>query len=232
MDEIVGVLVVVGEGTTWNDFELAITRFGHLQTRVADLLVCCDTVKQHVATWLAKSLGMTLTGQPVYPLPDDIPAPEPFTLPKYPLREWVDTHLFTGHRRRNRLSGLHYLPGEVLPPGMSLEGRSPNDHNGVFAGRMRQTLPNGEEAAKPHSTFFPSHWSREEVAHAIRSAFADRRRPEPDARNQATNQSKWEGYYRGVRIQGFVLPGKDAMNATFDDVGTAWPVYEDREGLR
>ncbi|WP_253768500.1 EndoU domain-containing protein [Goodfellowiella coeruleoviolacea] len=231
-DEIVSILVVVGEGSSNSDFELAITRFGHLRSRMPDLLVCCDRAKQHVATWLARALGMTLAGTPVYPLPEDVPSPAPFTLPKYPLREWVDTHLFTGHRRGTNLSGLHHLQDETLPEGMSLEERTPNDKNGVFAARLRQTLSDGEVAEKARSTFFPAHWGREEVAHAIRSAFAGRRRPVLSEPGQAPRQTMWEGYYRGVRIQGFVLPGKDAMTAAFDDVGTAWPVYEVQEERR
>ncbi|MCP2169886.1 EndoU domain-containing protein [Goodfellowiella coeruleoviolacea] len=227
-DEITAILVVVGQGTSRNDFELAITRFGQLQTRMPDLVACCEQARQHVATWLAKALGMTLTGRPVYPLPEDVPTPEPFSIPKYPLREWLDTHLFSGHRRGRRLSGLHHFPDETLPDGLRLEDRTPNDKNGVFRAKIRQELPSGEVVRKTRSTFFPAHWSRAEVAHAIRSAFTARHRPEA-GRNETPGQTQWEGCYRGVRIQGFVLPGIDAMTATFEDVGTAWPVYETRE---
>ncbi|MCP2165058.1 EndoU domain-containing protein [Goodfellowiella coeruleoviolacea] len=225
-DEIVGILVVVGAGSTRNDFGLAVARFGELRARMPGLVAHCEKARQHVATWLGRALGMTLAGRPVYPLPDEVPAPTPFALPKYPLREWVDTHLFEGHLRGTLLSGVHHFQDGVLPPGMFLEDRAPDDSNGVFAAKVGQALPDGEVAEKEFSTFFPSHWSREEVAHAIRSAFADRRRPAPSAQNQNPRRSLWEGYYRGVRIRGFVLPGKDAMTATFDDVGTAWPMYE------
>jgi hypothetical protein len=77
---------------------------------------------------------------------------------------------------------------------------------------------------KPYATFFPDHWTREEVAHSILVAFANRSRPSEQGNKRI---STWEGEFRNVRIQGFVTPGLDAMTATIDDVRTAWPPYEE-----
>ncbi|MCP2164387.1 EndoU domain-containing protein [Goodfellowiella coeruleoviolacea] len=222
-DAITAILTSVGAGTTRNDFAVAATRFHQLHRDTPALLDHCAKIQQHIEVWLHKTLGLTLTGRPTYPLPDDIPTAAPFTLPEYPLHNRLDRHVFEGERRGRLISGLHHLHDGALPDGLSLEGRYPNDRNGVWKANVRQVLPNGRILVKSHVTFFPNHWTRAEVAHAIRVAFASRTRP---AQQGDDRISTWEGEFRGVRIRGFVTPGLDAMSATTDDVRTAWPLYE------
>ncbi|MCP2168879.1 EndoU domain-containing protein [Goodfellowiella coeruleoviolacea] len=230
VNEIVLLLTSASQGTRQSDVDTAIARFCHAQERMPALLACCRTGTQYVERWINRALGMTLTGQPVYPLPADVPVPAPFALPKYPLLPRLDRHLFQGHRRGWLLTGLHHVQDGMLPDGIRLERRSVSDSNGVYAAEARRLLPNGRIIEKRFATFFPEHWEREEVAHAIRVAFSCRRRPTPRGEQDSLPRAAWEGYYRDVLIRGYVSPGMDAMTATFADVRTAWPVGGSSEG--
>jgi hypothetical protein len=131
-------------------------------------------------------------------------------------------HLFRGDVRPatptapGRGSGYHYRPG----------GQDFPDRRIVPGSEYRPT-PNGPYTARPQyldrstnpptwvpksgnqgvSTFFPDHWTPAQVDAAIPTAFQNAT-PIP-----GTN--RWEGMYRGVRIEGWYAPG--------GGLGNGWP---------
>lgn len=188
---------------------------------LADLADVAPVLEETVATAVRDHVGLTPSGAPVYPVPPGLT--EPFTLPRHPMPDPLHTHIFEGHRRRLRLLGYHHHSGG----GIDLLGRTTPDLRQVYEARLEHVLPDGRTAAKVNSSFFPDHWSRHEVAHAIRCAFEGRT---PVVRDDGRpTLSQWEGRYRGVLIRGFVTAGQDSRTAAFDDVSTAWPVYAPRE---
>ncbi|MCP2166353.1 hypothetical protein LX83_003221 [Goodfellowiella coeruleoviolacea] len=44
--------------------------------------------------------------------------------------------------------------------------------------------------------------------------------------NGKTDPRLWEGFYRNIRIQGYIADGTQFDEATLDDVKTVWPVIE------
>ena len=187
---------------------------------LADLADVAPVLEKTVATAVRDHVGLTPSGAPVYPVPGST---APFTLPRHPMPDPLHTHIFEGHRRRLRLLGYHHHSGGRI----DLLGRTTPDLHHVYEARLEHVLPDGRTAAKVNSSFFPDHWSRHEVAHAIRCAFQNR---VPVVRDDGRpTLSQWEGRYRGVLIRGFVTAGQDSRTAAFDDVSTAWPVYAPRE---
>ncbi|MEO6082218.1 MAG: EndoU domain-containing protein [Umezawaea sp.] len=185
-----------------------------------DLADLAPVLERTVATAVRDHVGLTPSGAPVYPVPV---APEPFTLPRWSMPDPLHTHIFEGHRRRLRLLGYHHHSSGRI----DLLGRTTPDRHQVYEARLEHVLPDGRTAAKVNSSFFPDHWSRHEVAHAIRCAFQHRT---PVVRDDGRpTLSQWEGHYRGVLIRGFVTAGVDSRTAEFDDVSTAWPVYAPQE---
>lgn len=186
-----------------------------------DLADVAPALEDTVATAVRDHVGFTPSGAPVYPVPGPT---EPFALPRHPMPDPLHTHIFEGHRRRLRLLGYHHNSGGDHSGGaIDLVGRTTPDRRHVYEARLEHVLPDGRTAAKVNSSFFPDHWSRHEVAHAIRCAFQNRT---PVVRDDGRpTRSQWEGRYRGVLIRGFVAAGQDSRTAEFDDVSTAWPVY-------
>jgi len=132
-------------------------------------------------------------------------------------------HLFRGEVRRphnphapGRGTGYHYRPG-----GQDFPDRR------IVPGSVNRPTPDGPYSARPEyfdhggnppgwvpksgnggvSTFFPDHWTPAQVDAAIPTAFQNAR-PIPGT-------SRWEGFYRGVRIEGWYGPGQS--------LGNGWP---------
>lgn len=218
--EIAADLRQVLAGTSQSDAEQVIGCFAEVEDGAARLVALVSAAGEAVARIVHNLLGFTTDGVPVYPVP--VPS-EPFTLPDYPLRDQLHTHIFEGHRQGRKIKGYHR---HTTASGKELVDEKPRDPHDVYEARVREPLADGGVATKLRSSFFPDNWTPEEVAHAARAAFAARTRV-----IGASGQPKlslWEGRYRGIRIQGFVTPGTDLATARFDDVHTAWPLYEPR----
>jgi hypothetical protein len=102
-------------------------------------------------------------------------------------------HVFEGQFKTKGDVGYHHREGGVDRGAFRvvrvLDGP---DRHGVYVAQVTRC---GEQVKR--STFFPDSWSRHDVLHAIRRAFADRHEYNPASR-------KWTGEYNGMHIRGYV----------------------------
>jgi hypothetical protein len=115
-------------------------------------------------------------------------------------------HTLMGERD-GRTSGFHHRPGGVDPPGAKLlrvTRRHP--HTGVYEGRVallnRRTGQWREKRGV--STFFPDHWSREQVDNAVDRGFRE-------GAVKDAETGRWRSTFRGVDLEGFYDPDTDTL---------------------
>ena len=104
-------------------------------------------------------------------------------------------------------SGFHHRPGGVDPPGAKLLRVTRRDpHTGVYEGRVAMLdRGTGEWREKRAvSTFFPDHWSPQQVDNAVTRAFH-----EGAVRDAATGS--WSNTFRGIRIRGYYDPDTGSL---------------------
>jgi hypothetical protein len=134
----------------------------------------------------------------------------------------LEEHLFRGHSTPRRISGYHHRPGGIDSGEFRVVERQKAGADGVYRGSVQGNTMTGQSVRKNRSTFFPDHWPRSEVRQAVRVAFATREVVRDD--DGAVIPRNWEGFYRGVRIQGYVRRGAEVESASLEDVATAYPV--------
>lgn len=134
---------------------------------------------------------------------------EPAALPPHkPLGDKARSHIFYGTVDKDKRTGWHYEPTADRSKGTYVMNSSPLDKHGVYKAKVM--IENVEKG--PYSTFFPKHWSEEQVEKAILEAYENRQleRVNPE-RYQATLSS-------GVRIE--MQLDKDGS------IITAYPIWE------
>lgn len=115
-------------------------------------------------------------------------------------------HTLIGERD-GRTSGFHHRPGGVDPPGAKLLRVTRRDpRTGVYEGRVAMLdRSTGEWRAKrAPSTFFPDHWTPQQVDNAVARGFR-----EGAVKNAETGT--WTSTFRGVRLQGYYDPATDTL---------------------
>lgn len=137
----------------------------------------------------------------------------------------LERHVFEGEFNPNgNPVGYHHREGGVDQGDFTVDEdtKTETDRHGVYEAEWTGTAPDGTEAGK-NSSFFPDSYSQEDVRDSVREAFDNRTAP------SSSNPRLWEGTTSdGMRIQGYVGPGKTVADATEDDIKTAFPVWEGR----
>lgn len=134
----------------------------------------------------------------------------------------LEKHIFQGHATSRKITGYHHRPGGIDNGNFRVPTREPPDNDGVYQGLVEGHTSTGRSVRKAYTTFFPDSWTRKEVRRAVRVAFANRRSVYDIKGNVIPR--KWEGTYRGIRIQGYTRPDTDPETATLDDIATAYPL--------
>jgi hypothetical protein len=175
--------------------------------RTAELIdtYVATVVGFHDPIWSAPAARPAITADPAAQLPTGLEA-----------------HIFQGEATPKKITGYHHRPGGIDTGTFRVTGQEPADSDGVYQATVEGHTSAGTHAVKAYTTFFPNAWTRNEVRRAIHAAFHGRH----DVRNAkgAVIPRKWEGTYRGVRVQGYLRPGTDPCAATLDDVATAYLV--------
>ncbi|GAA3855222.1 hypothetical protein GCM10022243_20810 [Saccharothrix violaceirubra] len=220
--EVACTLAGVFAGSSRDDVWETVGLFRRSEDEAVALLATLSAAEDAVAATISGLIGFDRGGAPVYDVPTRPPA---WTLPTHPLHPGLDEHLFVGHVRGGRLSGYHRHDPTT---GTVLSAVLPEDRRGVYAADVDKPVTGGRFVSKARTSLFPATWTKVEIAHAVRTAFANRRPSVPRPGHEVT--ARWEGHYRGVLIRGYVMSGLDANTAGIDDVTTAWPVHDWREG--
>ena len=116
-------------------------------------------------------------------------------------------HTLLGERD-GRASGWHHRPGGIDPPGAKVIKVTKRDNRtGVYNARVAMlNRRNGEWREKRGgSTFFPDHWTPEDVDNAITRGFHS-----PDVVKDPET-GRWSGKFNGVHLKGFYDPETDTL---------------------
>lgn len=128
-------------------------------------------------------------------------------------------HVFKGEfNKANKAVGYHSRPGGADRYGVRTTLKSEPDEDGVYTGTVTKRDWDGNTWVQKtaQSSFFPDNWSEDQVRHAITRAVTEGSIIK-DADGNPTE--KWEGTYRGIKIQGYYDPVTKAVK-------TAFPVYK------
>lgn len=140
------------------------------------------------------------------------------------IHQYKYQHIFLGNVNLKKKAGTgfhHRYQGKNPPtarvardPKTGKELKLPPDKNGAYKSRVDVQDENGKwYKKKAWSSFFPDHWTPQEVDRAINHAFKNSK-PDP------MNPNKWVGVYNGMKIEGFYSgPSKG-------DWVSAWPVVK------
>ncbi|MEV6350215.1 EndoU domain-containing protein [Actinoplanes sp. NPDC051851] len=107
-------------------------------------------------------------------------------------------HTLVGERD-GRSAGFHHRPDGIDPPGAKLIKVTRRDQRtGVYEGEVAmQNRSTGEwKQKRGKSTFFPDHWTPEQVDNAVDRAFREGATKDPET-------GRWQGSFRGVDLSGF-----------------------------
>lgn len=187
---------------TRDDLDRALATLAHVHTTCDDYL---------------NSIGALPTDTAPPPAPRPTPA-----LPEAPLLHLhLDEHVFSGHVRYKQFTGYHSRPGGTDTGEIQVGEPETRDAEGCYRAPATATTRSGR-VKTIRKTFFPDHWTTDEVRQAVRTAFTHR---QPARRQDGTVRPKvWQGAYRSVIIEGKLFQDTDLTTATLDDVGTAYPI--------
>ena len=187
---------------TRDDLDHALSVFAHVHTTCSDYLTSIGALPADTA-------------------PPPQPAPVPARPEAPPLHPHLDEHVFQAHIRYKQFTGYHFRPGGMDTGDITVGETRPPDEAGCYQASATAVTRSGKKMTKP-KTFFPDHWTTEEVRQAIRSAFTNRQ-PVRDSEG-VIKPGTWQGTHREVIIEGKLFHGTDFDTATLDDVGTAYPI--------
>jgi RHS repeat-associated protein len=115
--------------------------------------------------------------------------------------------------RGGRPVGYHHRPGGRDRFGWRTTGKSGIDENGCYTGTVTgKVWENNTWVEKRHSSsFFPDHWSEDQVRHAITRA--------ADNGSIVEGTNMWRGTYRGISMEGYFDPATK-------NVITGYPIFK------
>ncbi|KWW98676.1 hypothetical protein LI90_303 [Carbonactinospora thermoautotrophica] len=111
----------------------------------------------------------------------------------------VIDHILKGEIKNGRLVGYHHRPGgRDAPNRKTVEKEWVDQREGIYRGEVWGREAPGKDWVKKRniSTFFPDHWTREQVEHAVRRAWEN-------AEIVDETKRQWRGYYRGLEFEGY-----------------------------